>query len=66
MGTGNLYKGRLSGGLRGSLRRSSILPQRRNLKQYAAGIKGRSKFLAHCRLLAGEQHDDLSPAIRHG
>ena len=62
MGTGHLYKGRPGGGLR----RSSILPQRRDLKQHAAGIKGRSKFLAHCRLLAGEQHDDLSPAIRHG
>ena len=66
MGTGHLYKGRLSGRLRVDLRRSSLLPQRRNLEQHTAGIKGCSKFLAHCRLLAGEQHDDLSPAIRHG
>ena len=63
---GNLYKGRLSGGLGGSLGRSGTLPQRRGLKQHTAGIKGGSKFLAHCRLLAGKQHNDLSPTVRHG
>ena len=63
---GNLYKGRLSGGLGGSLGRGSTLPQRRGLKQHAAGIKCRGKLLAHCRLLAGKQHNDLSPIVRHG
>ena len=60
---GNLNKGRLSGG---TLRRGGILPQRRGLKQHAAGIKGRSQILAHCRLLASKQHNDLSPIVRHG
>ena len=63
---GNLYKGRLSGGLGGSLGRGGTLPQRRDLKQHAAGIKCRGKLLAHRRLLAGKQHNDLSPIVRHG
>ena len=63
---GNLYKGGLSGGLGGSLGRSGVLPQRRDLKQHATDIKGGSKLLAHRRLLAGKQHDDLSPIVRHG
>ena len=63
---GNLYKGWLSGGLGGSLGRGGTLPQRRGLKQHTAGIKGRGKLLAHCRLLAGKQHNDLSPIVRHG
>ena len=63
---GNLYKGRLSGGLGGSLGHSGTLPQRRDLKQHTAGIKCRGKLLAHRRLLAGKQHDDLSPIVRHG
>ena len=63
---GNLYKGRLSGGLGGSLGRGGTLPQRRGLKQHAAGIKGRGQLLTHRRLLASEQHNDLSPVVRHG
>ena len=63
---GNLYKGRLSGGLEGSLGRGGTLPQRRGLKQHTAGIKGSSQVLAHCRLLAGKQHNDLSPVVCHG
>ena len=63
---GNLYKGRLSGGLGGNLGRGGTLPQRRGLKQHTAGIKGGSQVLAHRRLLAGKQHDDLSPIVRHG
>ena len=63
---GNLYKGRLSGGLGGSLGHGGTLPQRRGLKQHAAGIKGRGKLLAHCRLLAGKQHNNLSPVVCHG
>ena len=63
---GNLYKGRLSGGLGGNLGRSGALPQRRGLKQHVAGIKCRGKLLAHRRLLAGKQHDGLSPIVRHG
>ena len=63
---GNLYKGRLSGGLGGSLGRGGTLPQRRGLKQYAAGIKGRGQLLTHRRLLASEQHNDLSPVVRRG
>ena len=63
---GNLYKGRLSGGLGGSLGRGGTLPQRRGLKQHTAGIKGGSQIFAHCRLLAGKQHNDLSPIVRHG
>ena len=63
---GNLYKGRLSGGLGGSLERSGALPQRCSLKQHTAGIKCRGKLLAHRRLLAGKQHNDLSPVVRHG
>ena len=66
VGAGNLYKNRLSGGLGGSLGRGGILPQRRGLKQHAAGIKGCSEILAHCRLLASKQHNDLSPMVRHG
>ena len=66
MRAGNLYKGRLSGGLGGSLGRDGTLPQQRGLKQHAAGIKCRGKLLAHRRLLAGKQHDNLSPVVCHG
>ena len=66
MGTGHLYKNRLSSRRRSGLGRAGVLPQRGGLKQHTAGIKGGSKFLAHRRLLASEQHDNLSPAVRHG
>ena len=66
MGAGNFYKGRLSGGLGGNLGRGGILPQRRDLKQHAASVKGGSQVLAHRSLLASEQHDDLSPIVCHG
>ena len=66
MGAGDLNKGRLSGGPASDIRRDGVLPQRRDLKQHTAGIKCRGKLLAHRRLLAGKQHDDLSPIVRHG
>ena len=66
MGTGDLNKDRLSGSPASDIRRDGVLPQRRGLKQHAAGIKCRGKLLAHRRLLAGKQHDDLSPIVRHG
>ena len=66
MGAGDLNKGRLSGGPASSIRRGGVLPQRRDLKQHTADIKCRGKLLAHRRLLAGKQHDDLSPIVRHG
>ena len=66
MGTGDLNKDRLSGGPASGIRRDGVLPQRRGLKQHTAGIKCRGKLLAHRRLLAGKQHDDLSPIVRHG
>ena len=66
MGAGDLNKGRLSSGLGGSLGRGGALPQRRDLKQHTADIKCRGKLLAHRRLLAGKQHDNLSPVVCHG
>ena len=66
MGAGHLYKNRLSSRRRSGLGRAGVLPQRGNLKQHTAGIKGGSQVLAHRRLLAGKQHDDLSPIVRHG
>ena len=66
MGTSDLNKGRLSGGPASGIRRDGVLLQRRGLKQHTAGIKCRGKLLAHRRLLAGKQHDDLSPVVRHG
>ena len=66
MGAGHLYKNRLSSRRRSGLGRAGVLPQRRGLKQHTAGIKGGSQVLAHRRLLASEQHDNLSPAVRHG
>ena len=66
MGAGDLNKGRLSGGPASDIRRDGVLPQRRDLKQHTAGIKCRGKLLAHRRLLAGKQRDDLSPIVRHG
>ena len=66
MGAGDLNKGRLSGGPASGIRRAGTLPQRRDLKQHTAGIKCRGKLLAHRRLLAGKQHDDLSPIVRYG
>ena len=66
MGAGDLNKGRLSGGPASGIRRDGVLPQRRDLKQHTAGIKCHGKLLAHRRLLAGKQHDDLSPIVRHG
>ena len=66
MGAGDLNKGRLSSGLGGSLGRGGALPQRRDLKQHTADIKCRGKLLAHRRLLASKQHDNLSPVVCHG
>ena len=66
MGAGDLNKGRLSGGPASGIRRDGVLPQRRGLEQHTAGIKCRGKLLAHRRLLAGKQHDNLSPVVRHG
>ena len=66
MGAGDLNKGRLSSGLGGSLGRGGALPQRRDLKQHTADIKCRGKLLAHRGLLAGKQHDNLSPVVCHG
>ena len=66
MGAGHLYKNRLSSRHRSGLGRASVLPQRGGLKQHTAGIKGGSQVLAHRRLLASEQHDNLSPVARHG
>ena len=66
MGTGDLNKDRLSGSPASDIRRDGVLPQRRGLKQHTAGIKGGSQVLAHCRLLAGKQHNDLSPVVCHG
>ena len=66
MGAGDLNKGRLSGGPASGIRRAGILVQRRDLKQHTAGIKCRGKLLARRRLLAGKQHDDLSPVVCHG
>ena len=66
MGAGDLNKGRLGGGPASGIRRDGILLQRRDLKQHTADIKCHGKLLAHRRLLAGKQHDDLSPIVRHG
>ena len=66
MGAGDLNKGRLSGGPASGIRRDGVLPQRRGLEQHTAGIKCRGKLLAHRRLLAGKQYDDLPPIVRHG
>ncbi len=66
MGAGDLNKDRLSGGPASGIRRDGVLPRRRGLKRRAAGVKCRGKLLAHRRLLAGKQHDDLSPIVRHG
>ena len=66
MGAGDFYKGRLSGGCENGSLACRILVQWRNLKQHAASIEGCGKVLAHRRLLASEQHDDLSPVVCHG
>ena len=66
MGAGDFHKGRTCDGLWSSRGSASILVQRCNLKQHTAGIKGRGQLLTHRRLLAGEQHDNLSPVVCHG
>ena len=66
MGPGDFHKGRTCDGLWSSRGSAGTLPQRRDLKQHTAGIKCRGKLLAHRRLLAGKQHDDLSPVVCHG
>ena len=66
MGPGDFHKGRTCDGLWSSRGSAGILIQRCNLKQHAAGIKGRGQLLTHRRLLAGEQHDNLSPVVCHG
>ena len=66
MGPGGFHKGRTYDGLWSNRGSAGILVQRCNLKQHAAGIKGGSQVLAHRRLLASEQHDNLSPVVCHG
>ena len=66
MGPGDFHKGRTYDGLWSNRGSAGILVQRCNLKQHAAGIKGGSQVLAHRRLLASEQHDNLSPVVCHG
>ena len=66
MGPGDFHKGRTYDGLWSNRGSAGILVQRRDLKQHTADIKCRGKLLAHRRLLAGKQHDNLSPVVCHG